>query len=466
MNESVFRAYDIRGTIGKNFFLQSVRDAGLAIAYFFKTEYPHVQSIIIGHDPRLHSEYIKQELIQAFLKSGFSVFDNGLSTSPIIYFALHTQPIDAGIMVTASHNGKEDNGIKINIGKHALTSKEIQRIKQYFFEKKSIGTQTTGTLAPISVHDSYTAYLMHQFAHLIGNQTAFIIDCGNGASGIIVKELVRQMNWQNVRVLHAEPDGTFPHHDPDPTHIENMSDVVNCLRHESYQWGVGIDGDADRMAIITKSGTLLSGDIVLALFTKDILRQGKKLTIICNVLASDVIMSQLKKQGAEVYTVPVGNPIMRTMMHEYDACIGGETSGHFFFKDRYFGFDDGIYAMMRFFELYTHIQQSIDDCLKLFPTTFVSPEFRISCAEEEKNEVMTLVKNCFKDHRQSCVDGVRVCFDDGWLLIRPSNTQPVISIRFEMTTKKKFTIVQNKIACALPTYLGNEFIRLCNAMGK
>lgn len=297
MKESVFRAYDIRGTIGKNFLLDSVYNLGLAIAYFFKTQYPHIKSIIIGNDPRLHSEYIKKELIRSFLESGFSVFDNGLSSSPLIYFALHTKSIDAGIMITASHNGKDDNGIKINIGTHAITSDEIQQIKRNFFEKKSINSAIPGSLSSISIHDEYISYLVNNFAHLIGNKISCVIDCGNGSSGLLLKEIVRRMRWENVCILHANPDGNFPHHAPDPTDIENMSDVASCLQRGAYEFGIGIDGDADRMSVMNKSGTLLSGDLVLALFAQDLQRHEEKPIIICNVLASDVIMEHLKKKG-------------------------------------------------------------------------------------------------------------------------------------------------------------------------
>lgn len=463
MKESIFRAYDIRGTVGKNFSLDSVYDLGCAIAYFFSTDYPQVRSIIVGQDPRVHSEFIKRELIKAFLDSGFSIFDNGLSTSPLIYFALHTHAIDAGVMVTASHNGKEDNGIKINIGKRALTSKEIQCIKSYFFEKKAIKSSATGTVTPLSVHDSYIAYLAKQFSHLIDHKASCVIDCGNGAAGIVIQKLIQKMRWSNVRVLHAEPDGNFPNHDPDPTHSENMADVAACLLREDYEWGIGIDGDADRMAVMTKKGKLLSGDIVLALFAKGGCNQ--KSTILCNVLASDVILSQLKKEGITVYTVPVGNPIMRAMMCEKNAQIGGETSGHFFFSDRYFGFDDGIYAMMRFFELCVAKERFVEESLKAFPLTYVSPEFRVACPEEEKEEVIEQVKKYFQQSSPLCIDGVRVCFDHGWLLVRPSNTQAVLSIRFEATNQKEFAALQNQITHALPMKMRQEFLQSCRNAG-
>lgn len=461
MKESVFRAYDIRGTIGKNFSLDSVYDLGLAIAYFFTVAYPHVKSIIIGNDSRIHSEAIKKELVTAFVESGFSIFDNGLSPSPLIYFALHTQPIDAGVVVTASHNGKEDNGIKINVQDHALRSDEIQLIKQFFFEKKSVQKKQPGNVKSISVHDSYVNYFIKHFAHLVGNKTAFVIDCGNGASGPIIQKLVDRMKWENVSVLYAEPDGNFPHHDPDPTHIENMKEVATYLQQGKYEWGVGIDGDADRVAIMAKSGKLLSGDLLLALFAKGELSAKRDVMVLCNVLASDIVMGELKKQGIEVVMVPVGNPIMREKMYGYcDAQFGGETSGHFFFGDRYFVFDDGIYAMMRFFELQTKKNQSIDECLAEFPVTYSSPELRVLCQDEAKENVMKLVKKYFQQYNPLCIDGVRVSFDHGWLLIRPSNTQPVISIRFESTNKEEFSRMQNDIAQALPIEVRDEFLRL------
>jgi phosphomannomutase / phosphoglucomutase len=460
MKESVFRAYDIRGTVGKDFLLDSVSDLAKAMAYFFSVHYPKVKKVVIGHDPRIYSSFIKQELARAFLESGFAVFDIGLCTSPLIYFALHTEPFDAGIMVTASHNKKEDNGIKINVGTHALLSDEIQQIKRYFLQQKQITTShVQGTYQQYNIVEKYSTFLQNQFTHLKNSSISFVIDCGNGSAGLIVTRLKEALDWKNVHVLFSDPDGLFPNHDPNPHDEKNWASVKKLLQEKKdIAFAIGLDGDADRMSVMTKEGKLLSGDQVLALFVKALLMQKKTLTAVYNVLASEILMSDLARQGAETYLVAVGNPIMRNALRKKNATIGGETSGHFFFADRYFGFDDGIYAMIRFVELYLQLQKDLEEVISEFPDSFVSPEIRIFCPDTEKQQVMEVVKQYFFDFQQSCIDGVRVCFNTGWLIIRPSNTEPVVSIRFEGETRQMYEQLMQYIEKALPENMRHEFL--------
>lgn len=458
MKESVFKAYDIRGTVGKDFLLESVSDLGYAISYFLKNHYPQVKNIVIGRDARTTSLEIQQNIMNSLTQSGFFVFDVGLVPSPVVYFALHTGTYDAGIIITASHNKKEDNGIKINIGKNAITSDEIQQIKKYYNQKKSLFSETKGAIKQVDMVTEYITFLKNSFKNLIGSDISFVLDCGNGTSGVVIPRLIEEMKLKNGKILCSVIDGNFPHHDANPTKIENMQEVLQELKTGNFEVGIGIDGDSDRMAAMTKSGILLSGDTLLTIFVQNLLKNRSHVTAVCNVLSSDILMKFLESLGAKIIMVPVGNGTMRAEIKKNNADIGAEVSGHFFFSDHYFGFDDGIYATLRLLELLHNTKKTLDELLSELPPRFSSPEFRISCAQEEKNTILERAIDYFE--KQSCslllIDGVRAQYKEGWILIRPSNTESLISIRFESNTKDGYKILKNKIIGMLPS----SFIQL------
>jgi len=466
MKESVFKAYDIRGTVGKDFLLESVSDLGYAIAYFFRKHYPHTKTIVIGRDGRINSPEIQKNIINSLIESGFCVIDIGLVPSPVLYFALHTKPWDAGIIVTASHNKKEDNGIKINIAKNAVTSVEIQQIKEYYIEKKVPFFNDTGILQKYNIIDEYINFLKKSFPELIDSSISFVIDCGNGTSGVIIPTLIQEMKLKNAKIICENVDGNFPNHDANPTKIENMQDVLIELKTEKFEVGIGIDADGDRMAAMTASGILLAGDTLLTIFVRDLLKEQsfsvktlkdkEKTTVVCNVLSSDILMNFLENQGAKIIMVPVGNGIMRAEIKKNNAQLGAETSGHFFFSDNYFGFDDGIYASLRLLELLQNTQKTLDELLSELPEKFSSPEFRLPCSSEEKNIILEQATDYFKKEPCSLllIDGIRVQYKEGWILIRPSNTESLLSIRFESKTEEGYETLKDHVTNILPLSFG------------
>lgn len=460
MKESVFKAYDIRGTVGKDFLLESVSDLGYAISYFLKNHYPHVKNMVIGRDARVTSEKIQQDIMNSLINSGFSVFDICLVPSPVVYFAVHTGAYDAGIIITASHNKKEDNGIKINIGKNAITSLEIQEIKKYYNQKKSLFSEVKGIVQHYDIIPEYISYLKKLFPELINSSLSFVVDCGNGTSGVVMPRLIEEMKLKNAKILCATVDGNFPNHDANPTKIENMQDVLHELKTGKFELGIGIDGDSDRMAAITKSGVLLSGDILLTIFVQDLLKNRPNVTAVCNVLGSDILMQFLQKKGATVIMVPVGNGIMRAEVKKHHAQLGAEVSGHLFFSDHYFGFDDGIYVALRLISLLQNSKKTLDEFVQELPQRYTSLELRISCSPEEKNKSIQDAIDYFQ--KQNCslllIDGIRAQFEYGWILIRPSNTENLLSIRFEGTTKENYEILKKHLSTCLPLYF-TEFIK-------
>jgi phosphomannomutase/phosphoglucomutase len=437
MEDIVFREYDIRGKVGSELHIDQVYDVTRAIAYYYLEHNPAVKTVVIGMDGRTHSPAIKAEVSRALLDSGLDVVFVGVCSSPVVYFALHKLPVQAGIMVTASHNPKEYNGLKIDLGHTSLWGKEIQKIRTYYREGRKIENPLRGTEHSIDLIPEYIAYLKEQFAHLIGMDMPIVMDCGNGAAGTVVPKLINQMQWSNVELLYPEVDGTYPNHEADPSSEKNMLDVRRALATGNAQIGIGFDGDVDRMGAMTQEGTLVPADQLLALFARDIVQQHPGLGVVSDVNASDGLVLSLNECGAQMHFSPCGASIVKAVMEKHQALLGGELSCHFFFADRYFGYDDGVYAALRLLELVYSSKESFSSMLSFFPKKHSSRVYRVPCREEEKFALVEYAKNYFM--RQTGIelitlDGIRVHTEYGWGLIRASNTQSMLSLRFESDT--------------------------------
>lgn len=367
MKDTIFREYDIRGTIGENFILSDVYNVGNAIAYYFLQENPNVKTVAVGMDARVHSPQIKQDLSNAFIDSGLNVEFVGVCPSPAVYFAVNTRLLDAGVMITASHNPKEDNGIKLVLGVHSLSGDEIRAIRDIFKAGKKVVSDKKGTIVTKEIITEYVESLVQEFSDLKTFDTPFVIDCGNGAAGAVVPQLIEKMGWKNVHLLYPELDGTFPNHEANPVSEKNMLDVKACLQSSDAQFGVGFDGDADRMAAMTKQGELLVGDKMLAIFAKPILQKNPGAGVVYNVVTSNGLIELLSSWGATGHMSPVGHSLIEDEMIRTGSVLGGEISGHFFFKDRHFGYDDGIYAMMRLLEVLHQSGNSLGQLAAEFP---------------------------------------------------------------------------------------------------
>ncbi len=306
MKDSIFRTYDIRGIVGTEFLLENAYDLGKAIAYFFISEQPNIKKIAIGMDGRIHSEQIMWSLSQALQDSGIDVYFIGLCHTPMLYFSLFNFDFDAGLMVTASHNTKEYNGIKICHNKNSVWGDDIQLIKKYFVEKKSIESEFNGSFFDFQLKDFYVNWFCKNFSHLKSKNFKVLIDCANGATGAVLPDLVKIMDWQNVKLLYPEVDGTYPNHEADPVVAKNMAELKKRVMYNDFDLGIGFDGDGDRMAPITKSGYLVPGDKLLALFAKDILDKSGKQAIVFDVKCSDALFNILKLWGADPIVSPFG----------------------------------------------------------------------------------------------------------------------------------------------------------------
>ncbi len=470
MKDTIFREYDIRGKVDSELPINQAYDLGRAIAYYLRSQNPSCKTIAIGMDGRTHSLALKNELTRALNESGMNTVFVGTCPTPALYFSLFTgDDIDGGIMITASHNGPEYNGIKLCLGTRVVWGKELQKIKGLYKNKKHILSDTIGTASNAPIIPSYLAWLTNHFEHLKNIPVSCIIDCGNGAGGTVMPELVKQMGWKNVSLLYEEVDGTFPNHEADPTVEKNMRDVKKAVTSQSFDFGIGLDGDCDRMAPMTQHGELVSGDKLLALFAQTVLTEHPGAGIVFDIKSSSGLIELLEQWGAQPIMSPSGHSIIKDMMTKHGALLGGEISCHFFFKDRYFGYDDGIYAALRLIELLHTTQQPLSELLTIFPKKESSQEFRLFCSDEKKQDVIQAIKDALSqtnDVEISTIDGVRAVFPFGWGIVRASNTQAALSMRFESDTKEGLKKVIERFYALLANHLDAEDLKpLLSAQG-
>lgn len=462
----VFREYDIRGIVGTELHIEQVYDVVCAIAYYCAQLNPAVKKVAIGMDGRTHSPAIKEQACRALIDSGLEVIFVGVCPSPVVYFAIDQLPVDMGIMITASHNPQEYNGIKIDLGHRSLWGNDIRMIRDCYKQGLRLVPQEQGSYLDQPLIPRYIAWLREHFAHLVGMHMPVVIDCGNGAGGAVVPDLVQAMEWPDVTLLYAEVDGTYPNHEADPSHEKNMLDLRVALKEHKARVGIGLDGDADRMGVMSADGWLVPADRVLALFARTLIDQHPEMAVVIDINASDGLVESLQTCGARPYFSPCGHAIVKTTMEQHGALLGGELSCHFFFADRHPGYDDGIYAMMRFFEIMVTSTTSLESMLDFFPKKYSSPIVRVACPEEKKFWIVDQVKHFLSMQPNVTlitVDGVRVCTAYGWGLVRASNTQAMLSMRFESDSQEGLHTIQTMIVSVLQQYM--DTTALCVQLG-
>jgi phosphomannomutase/phosphoglucomutase len=457
--QAIFRKYDLRGIVGTQFHIQDSYQITQAIITYFKQKFPDLKNVAVGMDGRTSSPAIKTLVCKALVDAGLNAHFIGICPTPAMYFACHTLKVDAGIMITASHNPKEYNGFKLVLQKESIWGADIEAIKEICLTKSFYTSSNTGNLIEHDIIDSYIDSFAQEFKHLIGNNLNFVIDCGNGVGGAVIPKLVTKMQWQNVAVLYAEIDGDYPNHNPNPVELKNMLDVRSYLASNPYcNFGVGLDGDGDRVGAMTKAGYLIPGDLLLGIFA---LNMDKKYNpaVVMDVKCSEAIPKILTANNIPYYISPTGHAYIKNCLKEQGATLGGELSGHYCFKDRHFGFDDGIYAILRLCEILVQTKNSLKSFLAKFPKTYCSPEFRIPCKESQKNLII-------KDTKDTCslwpntkiiaLDGVRVQTKDGWAIVRAANTEPAISMRIEGYSEQALIKLKQDFFKILSKHLDNQ----------
>ena len=448
----IFREYDIRGVYNEQFDLDFAYNLGRAFAtYVFSKTQKKQMRLSIGYDARQSSVAIVEKLSQGMKEGGADVAILGLVTTPVCYYSTFELDLDGAIMVTGSHNPPEYNGFKVSLGKTTIFGEEIQNLRKIL----ESGNFITGP-GQVKNHDIFPAYLA-RYKKEFGNIThvKVILDCGNGAAGSIVRRLFDVAGLQ-PEILFEEPDGTFPNHHPDPTVEENLVQLAKRVVETGAVCGIGFDGDADRIGVVDHTGKMIYGDELMTIFARDVLAGKKDAKIVGDVKCSDRMYHDITKNGGIPVMWKTGHSLIKEKVKSDKAPFGGEMSGHIFFADRNYGYDDAPYAGLRLCEILAKTKKTIPQLLEGLPPAFNTPEIRIDTTEEKKVLIVEKVKEKFssgKEGKVNLIDGIRISFEDGWALARASNTQPVLVVRFESTTEAGLKRIENSVMEVVNKYL-------------
>ena len=441
---AIFREYDIRGVAGKDLAGDTAFLIGKAFSSLVKSFIPKAKQVSVGRDVRLSSEELAAGLIKGIVSSGIDVYDIGVCPTPVQYFSLHHLDLDGGIMVTGSHNPPEYNGFKISIGKDAIYGGNIQKLEEIIKKQEWTISEEDGRVKRCNVIDPYKEYMLKQFSYL--NNARFrrvrvVIDAGNGTAGAIAPEILAGMGCEVVP-LYCEPDGRFPNHHPDPTVVEYMQDLIAETRRSGADIGVGYDGDADRIGVVDREGTIIWGDQIMIILSTEVLKENPGAKVIGDVKCSQAMFDEVKKHGGIPIMWKTGHSLIKQKMKEEGALIAGEFSGHIFIAHNYFGYDDALYTTFRIIEIMKKTGKDIKELVSDVARMSYTPEIRRECPEDRKKEVVGNVVSRLLAYTKdgnapyriidvNTLDGIRILFEKGWGLIRTSNTQPVIVMRAE-----------------------------------
>lgn len=439
----IFREYDIRGVFEKDFDLDFAYQLGRAFVTYLHLQGKKNPFLTLGYDARVSSPSIFKSLLKGFTDGGAHVKTLGLITTPMSYFSMFELNADGGIMITGSHNPPDYNGFKISVGKSTIFGQDILKLGDILEKQEFV----SGT-GQFEEHDIFPAYIQRykeEFKNL--KPIPVVLDCGNGAAGIVARRLFEAIGLKPT-ILFEQPDGRFPNHHPDPTVEENLEDLKLAVRTNKAVLGIGFDGDCDRIGVVDESGRFLLGDELMVIWSRDILKKNKGAKIIGDVKCSDRMYTDIQKNGGQPIMWKTGHSLVKNKIKEEKSPFGGELSGHIFFSDRNYGYDDALYAGLRLIEILSEQQNKISDLLSGLPSAFCTPEIRLDTTEEKKLKIVETLTQHFKkmsDVQLNFIDGVRVSFKDGWALVRASNTQPVVVVRFEAESQERLDEMKSSV---------------------
>jgi phosphomannomutase/phosphoglucomutase len=439
MRREIFREYDIRGIAGKDLTGETVELLGLGIGTMMRRQ--GLGRITVGRDCRPSSDGFRDALIAGLTSTGISAIDVGVVPTPLLYYSILQLKSDGGVMITGSHNPPEYNGFKTCVGVDSVYGDQIQAIYRIIesgnFERGKGSVSSADVMAP------YREYILKQIQ--LPRSIRVAVDCGNGTACLLAPDLITALGCE-ITKLYCEMDGRFPNHHPDPTVMENLADLQSAVKVSKLELGIAFDGDADRIGVIADDGRIVWGDMLLALYAREILKTNPGATFIAEVKCSMNLFRDIEKHGGRAIMWKTGHSLIKAKMKAEKAVLAGEMSGHMFFADRYFGYDDAIYAACRILELLSHSSVSLSDMLSDIPPTLITPEIRVQCDDENKFEVVEKVKAHFRqDHQVIDVDGARILFPNGWGLVRASNTQDAIVMRFEADTQANMDRIRSQV---------------------
>jgi phosphomannomutase/phosphoglucomutase len=458
VNPRIFRQYDVRGVVDVDLTDEVVEELGKGYGAYMA----HLgrRKVSVAHDARVSSPHFRDALIKGILSTGVDVVDIGMVPTPTLYFSLFHLDVQGGVMITGSHNPPEFNGFKLAVGHATLYGPEIQKIREII--ETAEYPEGEGSITQQDIKPDYLTTLKQRIGRF-DRELNVVVDAGNGLGGMFCPDLLRELG-ADASGLYCEVDGTFPNHHPDPTVPAYLTDLIAEVSTRKADLGMAYDGDADRLGVVDEDGNIIWGDQLLILFSREVLARQPGATIIFEVKCSQALPDEIEKAGGVPLMWRTGHSFIKKKMKEENSPLAGEMSGHLFFADEYYGYDDAIYASLRLVRLLSRSDKSIGEMLADVPRYYSTPEIRIDCPDEEKFQIVSdLVEHFKKEYEVIDVDGARVLFGDGWGLVRASNTQPALVLRFEARSPERLEEIKGTIISRLSEVSGIEIPTLAAA---
>lgn len=443
MNPETFRQYDIRGIAGTDITEADALALGKAVGTYMKNH--GAATLTMGRDCRLTSEAYAGKLADGLAAAGCRVIDIGVCPTPVLYFAIRHLETDGGIMVTASHNPPEYNGFKICKGTDSVHGAQLQEIRRLM--ENGQFSEGSGEILETDVLLHYRNHIagIISMGRAMGRPVKVGVDAGNGTAGVVAVPLLRELGCE-VHDIFCDMDGRFPNHEADPTVLKNMADLIALVKEKNLDVGIGFDGDGDRIGVIDNEGDIIYGDMLMVIFAREILSRKPGATFISEVKCSKTMYDDIEKHGGRAVMWKTGHSLIKEKMKQENAALAGEMSGHMFFADRYFGYDDAVYASCRLLEILSTTGKTLKQLLEGIPPTVSTPEIRVDCADDKKFDLVEKATAVLREsHEVIDIDGVRIVFDDGWGLVRASNTQPALVMRFEALSGARLEEIRNTV---------------------
>ncbi len=434
MNKEIFREYDIRGIVGDDLTDETVQKLGLSIGHFFAGH--GAKRIALGFDARESSPRFSELLTEGFNAFGIDVVSIGQVPTPVLYHTVYTRDVDGGVMITGSHNPPNHNGFKICLGKQTLFGSQIQEITEIALNGSwNEKQESKGTTETVRVLEDYCADIVSRVE--FGERSIkAVVDSGNGMGGVTGIPVYKELGIELVE-LFSEPDSNFPNHHPDPTVTENLADTIKAVQETGADIGIAFDGDGDRIGVVDETGRIIWGDELMVLLSRSVLAENPGATIIAEVKCSQTLFDDIAKHGGKPLMWKAGHSIIKAKMKETGSLLAGEMSGHIFFADRFYGFDDACYVGARLLEILSKTDKPLSKLFDGLPKTYSTPELRIDCTEDKKFGIVEQIANEFaKTNEVITIDGARILFKNGWGLVRASNTQAILVLRFEASSQE------------------------------
>ena len=435
----IFRLNDVRGVVDDDLTVEAAQAIGGAYAALMR-ERGVAGDVAVGRDNRPSGDKLRDALVKGLTEAGVGVVDIGVVPTPVLYWSLHNLPVIGGIQITGSHNPPEYNGFKLSLGIESLHGHDLQHLLELI--RSNAAPHGAGTVRFASPIDDYVADVVERTGAL-ARPMKIVYDCGNGAAALVAPQLVAALGVDAVG-LFTESDGTFPHHHPDPTVPENLESLIEAVKHEGAELGLAFDGDGDRIGLVDDQGRIIWGDHLLILYARDVIeRTGKGQPIIFDVKCSQALTDEITRAGGRAVMWKTGHSLIKDKMKEEHAPIAGEMSGHMFFGEGYYGYDDALYGAARLLRIVASSGKTVRELLADVPPFVSTPEIRVECGDERKFDLVDRAVAHFKStHDVIDVDGARVLFGDGWGLIRASNTQPILVTRYEARSEDRLQAIR------------------------